>query len=378
MPVIEVPTSLQDGAIADCHIRLCAFDTGLTYLLTGLAQLARMGKIRLSQEVVPRPNIEHSRPWYLRDKDSTSSALVVDGRGSAFIDIHDSWEIDETALASHSIYFKRSLNLARIAPRDHANLRPLGLLHDLRSDGLDLFEARRIWMQHLPRATRLQQLTTFATHSLAGAMNRGRRATLRVTTAAPDPYLAPRVLFMAALWDPQEVPAEDFVKRAEFEAINEMRVQCVRLLRREFGKRFFGGVLRTPFALRCFPDEVLRDDSLTGKRAYLSLVRAFPICVATTGLHESNGWKLAEYVSMSRAIVSEPLRYSVPGKFEPGKNYLPFVSATECVDQVARLMSSEDSRAALMQCNFDYYRAWMRPDIAAWRIIQLTRAASRS
>ena len=62
----------------------------------------------------------------------------------------------------------------------------------------------------------------------------------------------PKILFMARLWDPAgEFPGQLTEKMAqERHEINERRSACIRLLRREFGDRFFGGVTPSPFAAR--------------------------------------------------------------------------------------------------------------------------------
>lgn len=173
------------------------------------------------------------------------------------------------------------------------------------------------------------------------------------------------MLFIAGAWDPRRVPAEDPQKAAEFDALNEMRAECVRRLRRAFGSRFYRGLLHNAFAATRYPDVPLPDPRAGSKLAYLERVRRFTVCVATTGLHGSNGWKLAEYVGLARSIASEPLRYAVPGDFAPGHNYLPFRSPEECVEQVAKLMDSPETRLSQMHANWHYYNAWMRPDSLA-------------
>lgn len=42
------------------------------------------------------------------------------------------------------------------------------------------------------------------------------------------------------------------------------------------------------------------------------MVKESDICITTTGLHRSIGWKFAEYIAASKAIVTEKLNYS-PG-----------------------------------------------------------------
>jgi hypothetical protein len=85
--------------------------------------------------------------------------------------------------------------------------------------------------------------------------------------------------------------------------------------------------------------------------------------VATTGLHGSTGWKFAEYIAFSKAIVSEELNYEVPGKLEHGKNYLAFNSPEDCVNQVRLLFSDHHLRNSIMANNALYYLSFLRPDV---------------
>ena len=369
----EREADLDDGPPAHCHVRLADEYTGLGTLLTGLAMLARRGRARLTWECVPRPPPLDTGAWHLRDKASSNGELVVDGRHRAFIEIHDSFEIDESALASCDVYFKRSLQAAALSPTALAKVRALGLVNYVHPDGIDLQQLRRLLQYPMPLASRVAALARVAAATAAGMLGRGGRPTLSLISGPPTRTREPHVLFMAGLWDPSLVPDAAPEKIAEFEAVNEMRAECVRVLRREFGARFRGGVQHSGFARAHFPDVLLEDGTEGGKRAFLERVRRTPICVTTTGLHGSNGWKLVEYVGLSRAIVSEPLRYVVPGDFAAGRNYLPFTTPAECAEQVERLMTRHDEREALMEANQRYADEWMRPDRLAWRVIQAAR-----
>lgn len=103
-------------------------------------------------------------------------------------------------------------------------------------------------------------------------------------------------------------------------------------------------------------------DKLTGKRAYLHRMQHTEICVASTGLHGSTGWKLAEYVAAGRAIVTEPLRYTLPGGFEEGKNYKTYTSPAECEEKLRQLLADPAAILAMAQHNAAYYQAWLRPE----------------
>jgi hypothetical protein len=357
-----------------CHAIVSSVEPGFNGLLSGLSLLASAGEIEYSESVARPARLLVDQPWHLRSRDYAAMKIIIDDRIRCHIDVHDSWEIDLAAYENSDVYFKRSHDPGRLPPTDFPRLRPLGLVHDVRNDGLDLRELRRIARLEAPGSARVGTLLKTTLASVASAFNRGPRPNRSLLQADPDPTLEPRVLFMVGLWDPSDVPADRQDKVAEFEAINEMRVACIRSLRREFGHRFTGGVMHTDFARRRYPDVLLDDPRAALKRSYIRRVRQHPICVATTGLHGSNGWKLAEYVALSRAIVAEPLRYAIPGEFAAPSHYLGFRSADECTGQVHRLMADPTLRHAQMRANQHYYQHHMRPEALARYVIDVSSA----
>jgi len=192
---------------------------------------------------------------------------------------------------------------------------------------------------------------------------------------APVKAQSPRVLFMTRLWDPDEIPPHAPHKRAERELMNMMRVGLVHALRREFGARFTGGICHSGFARRRYPDVLARDQSATRQMRFIALARQHPVCVTSMGLHGSTGFRMAEFLALSRAVVSEPLRYAVPGGLAPGKHYLQFDTTEQCVAQVAHLFDHPAEREEMMVRNWDYYQRWLRPDRLAWRVLALTVGA---
>ena len=348
-----------------CQAIVGSLEPGFSGLLAGLSLLAASGQLEYSESLADPARLLPGAPWHIRSRDYAAMRLLVDGHVRCHVDVHDSWEIDLAAYQAADVYFKRSYDPIRTPPRDFPRLRPLGLVHDVRRDGVDLRELQRIARLRLPAGERARTLVSAALSSLASAFDSGPRPNLSLMHSDPEPSAEPRVLFMVGLWDPGVVPADRPDKIAEFEAINEMRVACVRRLRQEFGQRFTGGVMHSAFARRRYPDALLDDPRAASKRAYIGRVRRHPVCIATTGLHGSNGWKLAEYVALSRAIVSEPLHYAVPGDFASPGNFLGFRSVDECAAQVHRLMTDPELRAAQMHANQRYYQRYMRPDALA-------------
>jgi hypothetical protein len=346
-----------------------AIDRHASGLLAGLSLLHRRGEISLTQQVLPPPPPLTSGPWHLRDKDDSNLEIFVDERASGFVDFHDSWEINESGHDSHDVYFKRSLDSSRLPPERRGKLEPLGLVYEVWRDGFDSWELRRLAQQAAPLGRRVADLTRLGAQVGAGWLGLGSRPTISTTSGPPEPDLPVRVLFMVGLWDPTVVARNDPSRVPEFEAINAMRRDCVLQLRQAFRASFTGGTQHSPFATRFAPQALMPDPDAASKSSYLELVRKHPICVATMGLHGSNGGKLAEYVALSRAVVSEPLRYSVPGHFEPERNFLAFTTPDECVKQASRLASDHALRERVMSENRAYYATWMRPDALATRVI---------
>ena len=170
------------------------------------------------------------------------------------------------------------------------------------------------------------------------------------------------VLFLTRVWDP-EVQGEflDEKMKEEREYINRVRADCIIKLRKEFGENFIGGLTPTAFAKKHYPALIV-EKAITRRSNYLRLIRNASTCVATMGLHESNGWKLAEYIAASKSIVSEKLRHTVPGNFNCIDNYLEFTDADQCVDQVTKLEDDKMLAYNMRVNNYIYYHNYLRPD----------------
>jgi hypothetical protein len=358
-----------------CLLRLTPTGEGMNAILAGLAMLAREGRIDLDVEVRRADPPLDRGPWHLRDKASVLAELQVDGAGSAVLDIHDSWEIDAGALARHDLYFKRSFRPDLVLLAGGDRIRTLGLLSDVRSDGLDQYELQRAVAAFDTMPARIRVMLHWLGSSVAARFDAGNRPNWSRMHAPPRPGQPPRVLLMGRLWNPDHVPQDEPDKREEWRRINQMRADCIRALRKAFGAQFYGGLLPDDFARRFAPDAILDSGQQAAPLEFIRRVREHPVCVTSVGLHGSNGFRLAEFVALSRAIVTEPLCYRVPGDFAAGANYLEYTTPEECVAQVARLFDHPDERRALMERNWAYYREWLRPDRLALRLVALTWAA---
>jgi hypothetical protein len=178
--------------------------------------------------------------------------------------------------------------------------------------------------------------------------------------AHPVIHSESKILFMARLWDPKGEYKGQLThsKSEERKEINETRAKCIRACRNEFGAQFFGGVASSEFSEREYPDLVIENSSAAKKNEYVKRMKDADILVATAGLHKSTGWKFAEYIASSKAIVSEPLFYESAGCLADGKNYLSFRNEIECCERISELFD-ERARLNMMRVNAEYYSQFM-------------------
>jgi hypothetical protein len=347
-------------AAISCRLLYQSASPHIQQLFTGFRLLHRSGFLRLSQQRRLAPVRYESDSPHLKGAGHAHLDAVVGGKLRLHFDTHDAEELALGELRDCDFYFKRSYLpslVASLPAQQRAKVRPLGLNYRVLANVIDQFA--------LGRALSLTGLsaTTLGTFKQALDVNNrfGFQPRVHLLEQQPNPRAAPNVLFLVAAYDPYDDPMRSQEKIADRVLINETRARCLRLLKDALGPRFTGGFSYSRFAAGQYPDLVMPPGS-TSQVNYLATLKSFPICVATTGLHGSTGWKLAEYVAFSKAIVTERLVYEVPGTFASGRNYIEFTSPEECLNGAVRLIEDVALRQQLMQSNAAYYRDYVRPD----------------
>jgi hypothetical protein len=166
------------------------------------------------------------------------------------------------------------------------------------------------------------------------------------------------ILFYSRLWSPSNSLSEEL--NQEREIINQQRIRLIRILRDMFPDRFKGGLETSELTKKIAPDLCVSKE-ITSRKKYLELMHKSDICIGTTGLHNSIGWKMGEYVAAAKGIVCEPMHYTVPGPFYKEKNYLEFISIEDCIKAVITLYDNPE-RLYEMKCNnYDYYLSYLEP-----------------
>ncbi len=351
-----------------CHSR----SLHIQQLYTGFDILAENGIVKLGQEFVNcgKNGALHNR--YPKSAAHLAVELLSGNKQKLilYFDNLDSREIDEHDLQNCDIYFKRSFSPNYISEQRSEykdKIYPLGLNYWVLPNSFSMTTLHR--NVSLPDSVRGKLGGVISSIDTKNRTQFYPR--VRDLHSLPAVSHEPKVLFMVTAYDPydwSERPREKIEERIH---INEFRADCVRALRKELGPKFFGGFVHNEYTREHYKDVLLGDPQSAKKQNYLQILKEFPICVATTGLHGSIGWKLAEYVSFSKAIVSEKLNYDVPGFFQPGHNYLEFSSPEECVEQSMKLLSDQQLRTELMLNNSVYYQHYVKPDMLVFNAISV-------
>lgn len=341
-------TSMQNNLY--CVIEIAAESDHLKQIYTGFSLLERCGFLRVKQEFPSLTAFDYDIQTIVKVRFNDKCNVIYD--------VHDSSRIDKNLLKSSDFYFKRSYS-----SHEHngfvgsEKIFPLGLNYAVSTNYVDFKKLQRSRLFHgfqrirsIAKSLRLDRLSIVPAEAIC----------LDKLESLPDLLAPSKVLYMTRVWDPDQLP--DRTQRLKTIEMNEQRVECLRILSSKLGDSFLGGLSVDDYSIKTYPEYLLENEYMSLKRNYLNTLKGYPICIATSGLFGSNGWKLAEYVAFSKAIVTEPLIYELPGNFSEGVNYLSFTNTNDLVDKVLFLCESTKFRNKLMMANHKYYLSYGRPD----------------
>lgn len=324
--------------MTDVTINIPARTLHLCPVMTGFILLKNQGKLSL------KINTDASLP------SASIMEAIVDGKRLAYdmadgYNFHNLAEIEEY-IKTCDFYFKRSFsdNQNRSLFREQADkIYRWGFNYLVTCDGNDCFN-------HNPEK-RLIEIVNFF---------RGRKP-LRYFTydrfeAVPNKKDEQKILFMTRLWSDKQTTSKNI------DEANSMRIDIVKALQKEYPNNSITGIYDSELARTLCPELIL-PDKITKRDSYLETMKASDICIGSTGLHGSIGWKTGEYIAASRAIINEAFCYEVTGDFEIGKNYLAFQSVDECITHVDKLFNDSNMVYEMKQNNRNYYLNYLRPDI---------------
>jgi hypothetical protein len=338
-------------------------------IFTGFAELAQSGAIDLKL-VEDDWNPLYGTENLIKVTLNGELDLLFD-TNDGFYWIHDDLDrnieyFSNTILPRFHYVFKRSCNpdiVSRFGP-SAAKFLPLGLNYELtsRHNTMDriYFGWRDQWRKRVKRNEILCKMLGKSSDYCVQFHN-FEYPPLPIPDGVP-----PQILLLTRLWGPlgKEVAAESAVRertQRELDVINGTRIECIQACRTAFAGHFVGGLSDSPYARQVAP-HLIAPETITNKPNFMTLVKASPICIATTGLILSTGWRFGEYIAASRAIVTEKVHDILPGSFRAPDNYLEFSTVDQLLSAVRGLIADRPALNAMMWKNYCYYRSYGRPD----------------
>lgn len=325
-------------------------------VLTGFCALAGNGEISLRYRV-PRGG----EAWLAADPMvvvfdvHTSTAMRV------AIDLRDGEGISRPIIDRVQLYLKRAYSQSECERLGElgVKIRPFGLNYPCRSGAS---AARMLLAVGGP----------IALTGIAGL----RRIRHYLSTPGPAAFeqspetpVDPAVVFQTRLWTESEVAA------GEAEPLNTERLAMVRALKREFGPRFVGGLVPTPFAAKNYPEDLTPHSSKVAD--YVRLKKRCLISIYTRGVEHSLAFKLGETFAASQCLVSVPLHFQAAAPIEAGRHYLEFGAIDECIAACHRLLADASLSAAMRHANHDYYQREIEPAAHIRRVLErITQGAA--
>lgn len=350
-----------------CCVRLSEVPLHLYQILAGFELLRRSGKIEL--EIIKLPSgSPHKLPYNMLEAQCNGHTFIFDmndGYDNLLKPEENYIDFYNSLLKECDFLYKRSysaqMNFALESPEKVQKTAP-NYFTTVKGNPAHFPVPCDPQKEKIKKIIRLLPLTQYY-----NGYNLEQRFRSEALT-----HSEPAILFMARLWDPKGEYAGQLTpqKSEERKEINEMRAKCIRLCRKEFGSRFTGGVALSDYSIRKYPDLVLEKSGVAKKHEYLKRMKNSDILVATAGLHQSTGWKFAEYIAASKAIVSEPLYYESVGDLADGKNYLSFTNEFQCCERITELFDKQ-RRCSMMCANKVYYDSYMSIEKTVTQALQI-------
>lgn len=164
----------------------------------------------------------------------------------------------------------------------------------------------------------------------------------------PDQPAEQAILFQTRVWSSADAPGDEHV--------NELRVNVIRALKREFGHRFQGGLVPTPLAIQNYPDLVSASPSRQSQ--YVRWAKRPLVAIYTRGLFGSLAFKMGEFLASSKCVVSEPIVNELSA---PLDHLLTFRSEAECLASCDALLSDRQMAEFHREQAWSYYQRHLEP-----------------
>jgi hypothetical protein len=272
---------------------------------------------------------------------------------NVMIDLRDSNVIDMNSYEKSDFYFKRML--LKTDDLQYEKLYPFGLNYSVmtQSRGLKyLFLKNKKYLKYSLKYFNTLTKILKVNDSLLNCHYKNFER-------SPNPYLSNLILFSTRLWNPDN--NETLWKKEERKVLNDQRISIIKFLKDEYNYIFKGGIQNDQYAKTKCPSLIV-NDHFSSKKEYLNLLKETTICVTNQGLEDSIGWKFAEYICNSSAILTTSIdKYKTLGPLREGVNYLTFSTVGEFNSKLKILLNDKNVYETMIVNNYEYYQKYLHP-----------------
>lgn len=161
--------------------------------------------------------------------------------------------------------------------------------------------------------------------------------------------ISDRIFFIASLYK----DSTDQLKE-----VNARRINLVRLLKREYGNHFYGGIVNSELSRNRCP-ELIFQDYLPHAR-YLEECKRSDICVYSNGPNNCLSWKLGEYIWLGKPVVSEKLYTHFDQSFDPTNHLVESINVESILDSIEMLRRDDTKKESIANANINFYNSSFR------------------
>ncbi|HVY70128.1 MAG TPA: glycosyltransferase [Verrucomicrobiae bacterium] len=153
----------------------------------------------------------------------------------------------------------------------------------------------------------------------------------------------------------------------EAEQLNRERADLIRTMRASLGSRFQGGMYFDGPPRPEFADTLTNLPSTP--QEYMRIVNQAAVGISTNGFGESFPWKLCEYLSLGKCIVTQRPAFPLPTPITPGKEAVFFDTLDDCARLCAQLLADPAARQKMATAAREYYANHVAPISVARRYV---------
>ena len=344
-------------------------NTHVSQIVAGYKMLEKQGILRIESAEPCRTfrssgNYEHNSIVEVKIGDKTIAYDMADGYQS----IHrlDVWDKELERL---DCYFKRSCDSRRHTGMKNAGkIKPLGLnyLCSCKGNPYDRFISEG------------NSVGDFKKYLVYLKSRRSNIYDYKIFESNNRHYDNYKLLFLTRLWDSSGISPEGIKNtypyftdaqakteaekwKSSLDKATKDRMEYVKALREVYSDKAIAGVAADSFSEKLCP-ELIVDTGFTERRRYLEEIKKNYICITSEGLHQSIGWKFAEFIAAGKAIVTEPLAYETVGGLEKKQNYLSYNDTDSLLNACDFLMKNVDAVHSMEKKKAEYYRNHLSPD----------------